>query len=155
VNVTDGEESRQSPTVYGRRVNSGRPPHVYPLPEGVTAEILRAHHEEEPMRKHLVIATLFVLSISTSAFAADAAEIFKAKCSSCHGEDGKAKTKMGAKEKIPDFTTDKFQAGLTDDKLKDAITNGVPDTKMKAFNGKLTAEEIASLVKLVRGFKGK
>ena len=106
------------------------------------------------MQRKLVVAAVFAaLSLSSSAFAADAAEIFKAKCSSCHGEDGKAETKMGKKEKIPDFSTEKFQAGLTDDKIKDVITNGVPDTKMKAFQGKLTPDEIASLVKFVRAFK--
>ena len=106
------------------------------------------------MHRNLVLAAVFGLAVSASAFAADAAEIFKSKCSSCHGEDGKADTKMGKKEKIPDFTTEKFQGGLTDDKIKDVITNGVPDTKMKAFSGKLTPDEIASLAKLVRGFKG-
>lgn len=107
------------------------------------------------MQRNLIFAAVFAMSLSASAFAADAAEIFKSKCSSCHGEDGKAQTKMGQKEKIPDFTTEKFQSGLTDDKIKDVITNGVPDTKMKAFSGKLTADEIATLVKFVRGFKAK
>ncbi len=107
------------------------------------------------MSRQVLVACIFGLSVSASAFAAEAVELFKSKCSSCHGEDGKAQTKMGKKEKIPDFTTEKFQSGVTDDKIKDAITNGVPDTKMKAFSGKLTPDEIASLAKFVRTFKGK
>jgi mono/diheme cytochrome c family protein len=106
------------------------------------------------MYRRLIQAAAFSLLISGSAWA-DSADLFKAKCSSCHGEDGKAATKIGKKEKIDDFTTEKFQAGITDDKILGIITNGVPDTKMKAFSGKLTADEIAALAKYVRTFKGK
>jgi mono/diheme cytochrome c family protein len=106
------------------------------------------------MYRQLILAAAFSLLISGSAWA-EAADLFKAKCSSCHGEDGKAHTKIGQKEKVDDFTTEKFQAGVTDEKILGIITNGVPDTKMKAFSSKLTAEEIASLAKYVRTFKGK
>jgi cytochrome c6 len=107
------------------------------------------------MHRQFILAFIFASSLSASAFAVDDAGIFKSKCSSCHGEDGKAHTKMGAKEKIPDMTSDKVQAGITDDKIKDAITNGIPDSKMKGFSGKLTPEEIDALAKYVRTFKGK
>jgi mono/diheme cytochrome c family protein len=106
------------------------------------------------MYRRLILAAALGLVISGSAWA-DAADLFKAKCSSCHGEDGKAVTKIGKKEKIDDFTSEKFQSGITDEKILGVITNGVPDTKMKAFSGKLTADEIASLAKYVRTFKGK
>jgi mono/diheme cytochrome c family protein len=106
------------------------------------------------MHRRLIVLAVSSLFVSGAAWA-DPAELFKAKCSSCHGEDGKAHTKIGTKEKIDDFTTDKFQSGITDEKITGAITNGVPDTKMKAFSGKLTPDEIASLAKYVRTFKGK
>jgi mono/diheme cytochrome c family protein len=107
------------------------------------------------MHRHLALASIFALSIASPALAADAAGIFKSKCAQCHGEDGKAETKMGKKEKITDFTTEKWQSGVTDQKIAETIAKGKTDTKMKAFEGKLTAEEIAALVKHIRGFKAK
>src|SRR6266852_8349982 len=71
----------------------------------------------DDMNRLLVAASILALSLPAASFAGDPAETFKSKCSSCHGEDGKAQTKMGKKEKIPDFTTDKFQSGLTDAKI--------------------------------------
>jgi cytochrome c553 len=102
------------------------------------------------MKKQL--ALVLTLTLSGAAFAEDSvADIWKAKCKSCHGEDGKAKTKMGEKEKIPDLSNAAWQKRHTDDQLKDAITNGSKENaKMKAFKDKLTPEQIDALVKHVR-----
>ena len=85
----------------------------------------------------------------------DVSAIWKKKCANCHGMDGKADTKMGHSQKIADMTTDKWQKEWTDSKMKDAIVNGIKkdgkDTKMKAFGDKLKPEEIAGLMKFVRG----
>jgi mono/diheme cytochrome c family protein len=100
-------------------------------------------------------ALVMALSLSATVYAEESsADLWKAKCKGCHGEDGKAKTKMGEKEKIPDFTNADWQKKHSDDAIKDVITNGSKENaKMKPFKDKLTPEQIDGLVKYVRSFK--
>jgi len=101
------------------------------------------------------------LVLSTSLFAGRSfsdtpEEIWKAKCKACHGEDGRAQTKTGQKEKIPDFSTAKWQAKIPDEEIRHTIAEGSDENdKMKPFKDKLSAEEIDSLVKYIRSFKKK
>jgi cytochrome c6 len=102
------------------------------------------------MRFALVLA----LSLSATVYAEEAGDVWKAKCKACHGEDGKAKTKMGEKEKIPDMTNAEWQKKESDAELKEVITNGSKENaKMKAFKEKLTPEQIDGLVKYIRGLQ--
>jgi mono/diheme cytochrome c family protein len=84
---------------------------------------------------------------------------WKAKCSSCHGEDGKAATEQGKKMGVRDMTTADFWKGLTDAKMKDAIANGIKQTRdgklqeMEPYKDKLKPEEIDALVAYVKTFK--
>jgi cytochrome c6 len=98
------------------------------------------------------IALVMALSLSATVYADDSAgDVWKAKCKGCHGDDGKAKTKMGEKEKIPDLTDAGWQKKHSDADIQETITNGSKDNaKMKAFKDKLTAEQIDGLVKYVR-----
>ncbi len=100
------------------------------------------------MRFALVLA----LSLSATVYAEESAgDIWKAKCKGCHGDDGKAKTKMGEKEKIPDLTNADWQKKHSDAAIKEVITNGSKDNaKMKPFKEKLTPEQIDGLVKYIR-----
>lgn len=100
------------------------------------------------MRFALVLA----LSVSATVYAEDSAgDIWKSKCQGCHGSDGKAKTKMGEKEKIPDLSDADFQKKHSDADLKEVITNGSKtNAKMKAFKDKLTPEQIDGMVKYIR-----
>jgi cytochrome c553 len=99
------------------------------------------------------IVALLMFGLSGEALAADAAANWKAKCKSCHGDDGKAKTKVGEKEEIPDFTSPAWQKAKTDEAIKKVITDGSQrNKKMKPFKDKLSAEEIAAMVKHVRAF---
>lgn len=82
-------------------------------------------------------------------------DIWDKRCTFCHGPDGKAKTKKGRQYKAEDFTKAKWQKSTTDDEIVDAITNGVPKTKMPAFKEKLSPDEIKSMVPFVRAFGGK
>ena len=92
---------------------------------------------------------------AASAWAGDVPALWKSKCSSCHGEDGKAQTKTGKKEKISDMTNADWQANWTDEKMKEMIVNGSKDNaKMKAFKGKLSDAEVDALIKHIREFKG-
>jgi mono/diheme cytochrome c family protein len=84
---------------------------------------------------------------SGSALAAnqsDGPTIFKQKCASCHGPDGKGIGSI----KTPDFSNPAVQSSLTDQQIAQIIANGKPGTMMPAWRGKLSDDEIAA----VRGF---
>lgn len=104
----------------------------------------------------LVVAVVPLLATGTS-FAAESAavnspELWKKKCSMCHGEDGKAKTKMGEKYSIPDISSAEWQTAHKDDEIKTVIVSG-GKTKMPPWKDKLSGEEIDAMVKHVRTLK--
>ncbi len=101
------------------------------------------------------LAAGLCVALAPCALAVDAPALFKARCAPCHGEDGKADTKVGKQERIPDLTAESFQASVTDEEIRSAIEDGVKDTKMKGFKGRLTGEEIDALVAHVRSFRRK
>lgn len=106
------------------------------------------------MKSLLIISSLCLAGI---AFADDdVAVVYKQRCKGCHGDDGKAQTKIGRAEKIDDFTSPKWQAKHSDDQIRKTIENGSEENpKMKGFKDKLTPGEISGLVKHIRGFKSK
>jgi mono/diheme cytochrome c family protein len=75
----------------------------------------------------------------------DGKAIFDAKCDSCHGADGKGDTTIGKKVNIPSLAGTK----LSKSKIIATTESGVPDTKMKGFKDKLTADEIAAVATYV------
>jgi mono/diheme cytochrome c family protein len=88
-----------------------------------------------------------MMMLSASAFAQNGADLFKTKCAMCHGADGsKANAAMGIK---PLSGADVQKQSDAD--LNAAITNG--KGKMPAYKGKLTDEQIKSLVAHVRTLK--
>ena len=97
----------------------------------------------------VVLAIAFVMSVS--AFAADAtADVFKSKCSSCHGADGKGDTPAGKKMNVKDLASDDVQ------KQSDADLAGVIEKgkkPMPGYEGKVTKEQIDGLVKWIRTLK--
>lgn len=103
--------------------------------------------------KKLLAGLALSLTFAAPAFADDTADIWKAKCKSCHGGDGKADTKEGKKSKIDDMSVAAWQDKHSDEKIKKAIMEGVPDTKMKPYKEKLSEAEIDGLVKHIRGLK--
>jgi len=104
------------------------------------------------MRMHWTVLAVS-LSLSGVALADEAAaDVWKAKCKGCHGEDGKAKTKVGAKENIADFTSPEWQKNNSDAEIRKVISEGSEkNSKMKAFKDRLTPTEIDALVTYVRG----
>jgi len=86
-----------------------------------------------------VSIVLLALAMSTAAFAADGAALFKAKCSGCHGAAGEGK--MGPKI-----------AGST--AVSDVLTNG-GKTKAPHTNAfaNLTADDIKAIADYVAGLK--
>lgn len=90
--------------------------------------------------KRILSAALAValVGLAGTAFAQDAAAIFKAKCVACHGADGKKKGDLTALK------------GSEADVAK-TISNGNPAKKMPAYKGKLSDAEINALAKFVKG----
>ncbi|MET0404079.1 MAG: cytochrome c [Cystobacter sp.] len=100
---------------------------------------------------------LLLLSLSATAAQAQeedtVAEIWTAKCKSCHGPDGKAQTQMGKKESIRDISIPEWQKSKSDGDIRQVISEGDPNNKkMKAYKDKLTPQQIDALVAYVRGF---
>lgn len=101
-------------------------------------------------------ALVLALGLATSAHADGVADVWKAKCKSCHGEDGRAKTKMGQKESIADFSQAAWQQAESDAGLREVIANGSKgNTRMKPYKDKLTPEQIDALVGYIRTMKAK
>jgi mono/diheme cytochrome c family protein len=102
----------------------------------------------------LSLALASCLAGAALADGAKAAKIFRAKCASCHGADGKGDTEVGKKLKVPDFTQKDFQAKVKDDELKSVINEGKKGDKTiedHAFAAKVGAD-LDEMVKIVRGF---
>jgi cytochrome c6 len=97
----------------------------------------------------VVLAIAFAMSVS--AFAADAtADVFKSKCASCHGADGKGDTPAGKKMNVKDFASDDVR------KQSDADLAGVIEKgkkPMPGYEGKVTKEQADGLVKWIRTLK--
>ncbi|HEY0142730.1 MAG TPA: cytochrome c [Thermoanaerobaculia bacterium] len=102
----------------------------------------------------LVLAVLIVALMTAPAALADAAidgaAIFKSKCAMCHGADGKGQTGMGRSMGLRDLGSAEVQK-QTDVELAKITAEG--KGKMPAYKGKLSADEIAAVVKHLRTFK--
>ena len=108
--------------------------------------------------KRMGFAIAMVLAVPAWAEAPPAAvRMFKAKCASCHGPDGKAQTDQGRKLGIPDMSSAAWQSGHTDAQLKDILANNKPvkaNGKEQAhFSAKLKPEDVTGLMAVIRGFK--
>jgi cytochrome c553 len=98
-----------------------------------------------------MVAALACAATAFAEDAPDAAKLWTKNCQSCHGADGKGKTKMGEKLSVRDLTAADVKAALTQAKAAEAIKNGVKDPKdpaklvMKSYSDKLSAAEIDAL----------
>ena len=81
---------------------------------------------------------------------------WKAKCASCHGDDGKGQTEQGKKMGIGDETSAVWQKEFTDDKIKATINEGFKREKngkrqeMEPFKDKLRPDQVDALVAYLR-----
>ena len=118
-----------------------------------------------PSRSLLAAAGLggfFLIAGASTAFAADAdpkiARLWKAKCASCHGADGKADTSQGKNMATRDMTAAAWQKSFTDAQIKSAISDGFKRTtptgvkqEMEGFKDKIEPDKMDALVKYIRG----
>jgi mono/diheme cytochrome c family protein len=79
--------------------------------------------------------------------------LFAAKCSSCHGRDGAAKTAFGQKAHIPNLASSEVQS-MSDRELYDSIARGTKHKEYPhafALRG-MSESEVDSLVRKIREF---
>ena len=104
------------------------------------------------LKRALVLACLLVVGCTLSLAADSGESVYKAKCASCHGPDGKGQTAIGKRLNLKDLTSGDVQ-NKHDSELKLIIQDG--KGKMPAYKGKLTDEQIESLVTYLRALKQK
>lgn len=111
------------------------------------------------MKRLITAVTVAFALAAVPSFAADKKieRLWKSKCQSCHGADGKAQTEKGKKMKMYDMSTGEWQK-ITDDALKKAMAEGVSEEKdgvkkeMDAYKD-LTPEQVTGLITMMREFK--
>ncbi|MBS2025696.1 MAG: cytochrome c [Deltaproteobacteria bacterium] len=81
---------------------------------------------------------------------ADAATLWKKRCSLCHGLDGRGPADPDKADKIADLTSKAWQKAHTDAQIFTVIADGVPKTHMRAYRSKLTEDELKALVAHIR-----
>ena len=96
----------------------------------------------------LAAATLWISPLA----AQDAAGLFKAKCSACHGADGKGDSPLGKKMGVRDFTSPEVQK-MSDDELTAMISDG--KDKMPSYKKSLKPDQIKELVAYIRSLAKK
>ncbi len=112
------------------------------------------------MKASLLIGIVSFGLVAGTAGAADIADPaktqanWKTHCYSCHGNDGRGKTKAGRKAKVKDLTDAKIQKQYSDQQMYDQIKSGMKDKKgkdmMKPYGDKLNDAEIKDLIAFVR-----
>ncbi len=99
----------------------------------------------------LLSVLLFTSTYAQGADLTAAQKNYGAKCTSCHGKDGKGVAKMSTMLKVDPSALDLTSPGaakLTDDATVKIVTAG--KKKMPKYTGKLTAQEIADVVQYLR-----
>ena len=103
----------------------------------------------------IIVAALAIMT--ATALADDIPTLWDKNCASCHGKDGKGKTKAGRIAGVKDLTDAAYQKSFTDEHAFEGILKGRKDDKgkeqMKPFAGKMTEDEMKGLVKHVRSLK--
>ncbi len=78
--------------------------------------------------------------------------LFEAKCSTCHGDDGKGQTETGRDMAIDDMTKAAYWKDLTLESARKSVLEGIKRTRngveqeMKPFKDRLTPDQVDALV---------
>jgi mono/diheme cytochrome c family protein len=100
-----------------------------------------------------VIAVILVaLLFSTYIFAESGADVYKMRCSPCHGANGAGQTMIGKNLKLRSLASPEVQS-QSDAQLAAIISQGKNRNKMPAFDRKLSKDQIAAVVKYIRSLK--
>jgi mono/diheme cytochrome c family protein len=111
------------------------------------------------MKKTLMIAALAAFTFAPAASAAEKKieRLWKSKCSSCHGMDGKGQTEKGKKMKVQDLTSAEYKGKEAD--VRKAIEDGVKKEtggvkqEMDGYKADLKTEDLDGLIKMSLEFK--
>ena len=79
---------------------------------------------------------------------ADAATIYNRECVSCHGRDGRGRTRRGRQTHARDMSDASWQDDVSDERLFNSISNG--RGKMPAFRKKISENDIDGLIAYIR-----
>jgi len=93
---------------------------------------------------------LLALLFSAYTFADSGADIYKTKCSACHGKNGAGDSMLGKNLKLRPLASDEVQKH-SDDELFTIISKG--KNRMPPFDRKLSRDQIRDLVKYIRSLK--
>ncbi len=102
------------------------------------------------MHRFLISAAVGLVLSGTSgapALAGDGAKLYNKKCAICHGKDGTAKK---AGKGSANFNDAQWQEKTSIDEVIRVTTEGVADSKMRAYKGKLSGEEIKAISEYIK-----
>lgn len=85
--------------------------------------------------------------------AAGGEELFAKNCAICHGNDGKAQSNYAKKIGVKDLAASKATDGEIEKQVAEGKTDAEGKVKMPPFKDRLTAEEIKSLIPVVKAFR--
>ncbi len=131
------------------------------------------------MFRSIAVATLFAALFASQVFSADGLapppgykpdkktiRLFEAKCATCHGEDGRAKTELGQEMAVADMTRVAYWKNLTLESARKSVMDGIKRTskgldgkeagkeqEMKPFRDRLAPEQIDALNLYASSFK--
>jgi cytochrome c6 len=80
------------------------------------------------------------------------ADVYKAKCATCHGQDGSGNTPVGKSLQVADLRSAAIQS-KSDAELTQSVTDGKGN--MPGFKGNITDDEIHAVVTFVRTLAAK
>lgn len=95
----------------------------------------------------MAAAVLFLFNAPLCA-QSNAGSIYKARCASCHGADGKGTTVMGKQTGVRDFASPEVQKE-PDDQLIEILAKGKKN--MPGYEKSLNGSQIKDLVSYIRG----
>jgi mono/diheme cytochrome c family protein len=110
-------------------------------------------------RLAFLVAALALAAVPAQAADKKIERLWKSKCGSCHGADGKGDTEKGRKMKIGDLSDAAWQKKATDAEIKKAINEGVKSEKdgvkkeMDGYAEDIKGEQLDALVVFVRELK--
>ena len=99
---------------------------------------------------HALAFVLLVIAMLPSRAAAEGgggAGVYKAKCVTCHGQDGSGNTPVGKSLQVADLRSPEVQK-KSDAELTESVSEGKGN--MPAFKGNITDDEIHAVVMFVR-----